>query len=220
VKQRNYRLGTLAVALFAAFAANEARADIPGFIAPVLNSPFDYQAGTPVVLGNVFTANINFSVDALGFYYNPTLLPMTQSEEVGLFDSSGNLLISTTVLLTDPVTGSYLFHTITPVSLTAGHQYTVAAQVGDNPWAFGPTGPGPAFTPTGPPPTAPEITFNNNDYLYVSTLTFPTMTLGSGPAYYGPNFEIAPEPGFYGILALGLAGLAYGVFRRSAQRTL
>jgi uncharacterized protein DUF4082 len=199
-----------ALALFVVAFPTYSRADIPGFIAPVLTSPINYQAGKPVVLGNVFTANTNFSVDALGFYYNPNLLTMTQSEEVGLFDNSGNLLASITVLLSDPVVGSYLFHSIAPVSIVAGNQYTVAAQVGDNPWAYGP--------PKGPPPTAPEITFNNDSFLYVPTLTFPTQTGGSGPAYYGPNFEIAPEPGFYGVLAFGLAGLGYAVFRRRSQR--
>ena len=165
----------------------------------------DYQAGIPVVLGNVFTANTNnISVNALGFYQQPNL---TGSELVGLYNQSGTLLASVTVLLTDPTASGFFFHNITPVALTAGTQYTVAAQVGNNPWSYGPA-----------PTTPADVTFNYNDYLYTNVLAFPTTQHGSGPAYYGTNFEFTtPEPGFYGALALSLCGLVVGLTRRSRR---
>jgi len=185
--------------ILAAIGAIGARADVPGFTATTLNSPVDYQGGIPVVLGNVFTADTTFAVDALGFYYNTTLLPSaTADETVGLYDSTGALLASTTVSIHDSLVDSYVFHGITPVVLLSGHQYTVAAETGNNPWAFGP--------PSGPPPTSSYITFNYDSYDYTGTLTFPTSTGGSGSAYYGPNLLVA-EPGFYGLLAVNLSGL-------------
>jgi hypothetical protein len=185
---------------FAAFLPSAAWADIAAFTAPtLLPSGTDYQANDPVVLGNVFTANANLSVTALGFYYQPNL---TGSETLGLYDQFGNLLASTTVSALGPVTNGFLFQSIgTPVALVANTQYTVAAEVGNNPWSYGAA-----------PTTAPGVTFNYNDYLYGNVLAFPTTQHGSGPAYYGTNFQFTPEPGFYGLLALGLSGL--GVFAR------
>src|ERR1700733_7499014 len=81
----------------------------------VIDVPF------PVNLGLVFTAQTNFSIDALGFYYGSGV---SGPEMVGLYNSSGILLASATVLLSDPVVNGYLFHSIVPVALTAGQQYT------------------------------------------------------------------------------------------------
>jgi len=76
-----------------------------------------------------------------------------------------------------------------------------------------------AGNPGGPPvPTASEITFDYDDYNYTTPLVFPTTRFGSGPAYYGPNFEFTatPEPGLYGVIALGLTGLVAAVRRRKS----
>jgi hypothetical protein len=205
IRRRRFVGSVLALALFAALGATDATANI-AFIAPpasLMPSGSDYQAGIPVVLGNVFTANTNnISVYALGFYQQPNL---TGSEVVGLYNQSGTLLASVTVLLSDSVVSGFYFHNlITPVALTAGTQYTVAAQVGNNPWSYGPA-----------PTTPADVTFNYDDYLYTSGLVFPTTAGGSGPGYYGTNFEFTtPEPGFYGALALGLCGLVVGLTRR------
>ncbi len=158
-------------------------------------SPPDYQAGRPVNLGDVFTANTSFSVNALGAYYEPDLVA---PETVGLYDSSGNLLASASIPLTNTVVDGYLSQSIAPVSLTAGNQYTVVEFVGLNPWSYGSA-----------PITAPQVTFNYDDYLYTGALAFTATTGGSGPAYYGPNAGIAtPEPGSLGLVAavFALAG--------------
>src|SRR5579864_168105 len=170
----------------------DARADIVAFTSPG-GLITDYSPNVPVNLGLVFTANSTFPVDALGIYYQSFL---TAPEQVGLYDSSGNLLASATVTLSDPLVSGYLFHSITPVSLTAGHTYTVDAFVGNNPWAYGPV------------PITSNVTYKYNDYVYGSSLAFPTLTGGTGAAYYGPNFEIAantdpvPEPGSSGLLVI------------------
>jgi len=165
-------------------------------------------------LGLTFTANSTFLVDALGIF-NQTVL--TGSEQVGLYNSSGNLLTSTTVTLSDPQVNGYLFQSITPVTLTAGHTYTVVANTGNNPWAYGSTAPN----------QASYVTYNSHAYLYTSSLAFPTLTAseagGPSGAYYGPNFEIAattdpvPEPGGFGPLA-ALAALAGYLYHRKIRR--
>jgi Domain of unknown function (DUF4082) len=162
-------------------------------------SPTSYGGPNfPVNLGLVFTAKTNFSVDALGFYYGSGV---TGSAIVGLYNSSGTLLTSATVLLSDPIVDGYLFHSITPVALTAGQQYTVVEFTGNNEWPFGTTAPNYASS---------FVTYGYSDYQYggnggclgtpggsgclpASGLSFTTQTLiigGTVGAYYGPNFEI------------------------------
>jgi hypothetical protein len=157
--------------------------------------------GVQLDLGNVFTANTTFDVDALGTYVPAGGLNVP--EEVGLYDSSGTLLSSATVSLADPEISGYLFQAITPIALTAGLQYTVVTFDDGNSWAYGPL-----------PGQAPEVTFNFDDYDDTNVLAFTTST-GSenfGPAYFGPNFEIeedTPEPGtlcLFGFAALPLIG--------------
>jgi len=206
---RTFVGSVVALALFTALGATNAVADIVAFTVPA-GEPYPtppYQPNRPVNLGLEFTANTNFSVDALGFYNQSDL---TGSEVVGLYDQSGSLLTSATVLLTDSKTDGYFFHSIAPVALTAGATYTVVAETGNNPWSFGPF-------PIAPVPTAADITFVKDDYNYTGSLAFPNASGGSGPAYYGPNFEIAastPEPGLYGVLAIGLSGLVLVSGRR------
>lgn len=170
-------------------------ADTVAFTAPA-GLATNVGANDPVNLGLVFTANSNFSVDSLGIYDQPQLVA---SEQVGLDDfSTQALLASTTVLLTDPETNGYLFHSITPVALTAGNDYVVVAFVGDNPWAYGAA-----------PIQDSLVTYLEPRYLYGNTLAFPDFYGGNFVgAYYGPNFTIAstvPEPASVSMLSIGLA---------------
>ncbi|MGA9865093.1 MAG: DUF4082 domain-containing protein [Acetobacteraceae bacterium] len=160
------------------------------------------QPFRPVNLGIVFTADANFSVDALGFYFQADL---TGPETVGLYNSTATLLTSATVLLSDPMVSGYLFQSIAPVALTAGDQYTVDAFVGDNDWSYGLTLPN----------QTADVVFDYPDATYGSSLEFPTVRAtasNGGPSgtYYGPNFEIAgaspvPEPASLGLFATALA---------------
>jgi len=195
-------VAALVLAVFGAMGATDAMADTLAFTSPG-SLTTDVSPGDPVNLGMVFTANSTFSVDALGIF-DQTFL--TSSEQVGLYDSSGNLLASATVALSDPLVNGYLFQSITPVSLTAGQTYTLDAFIGNNPWAYGAA-----------PITSSNVTFKNTDYLYGSGLAFPTSTVGSPTAYYGPNFEIGtgntdpvPEPSSFGpLVTVALAGCLY-----------
>jgi hypothetical protein len=173
-----------------------AQATTIAFSTARVDSPVNYQAGIPVNLGMVFSISSTINVNALGVYYMPEL---TGSEQVGLYDSVGNLLTSTTVNLSDPISSGYLFHSIAPVTLAPGI-YTVDAQVNNNPWGYGLPG------------TAPGINFLYNDYLYSSSLQYPPTPNGSGPAYFGPNFKFdatsVPEPLTLSLFGAGLAGAA------------
>ena len=180
-----------------------ALAGTAAFIPGTLNGDPNYQAGTPVNLGNVFTANSNLDATALGIYAGANL---TGPEQVGLYDSVGNLLASTTVNITGPVTNGYYYNSITPVMLTAGDTYTVVSQVNNNPWEFG-TVTTPSF-----------LTFLRDAYLYSATLQFTTNTGGSGPAYFGPNVQVGavPEPAGWALMLVGIGLL--GACVRTARR--
>lgn len=99
------------------------------------------------------------------------------------------------------------FQNVAPLALTAGQTYTVASN--DLPTGY-------SYNYTQPPFTDPSITFDNSTYQYGAGLNFPTGRFLE--VYYGPNFEFetatTPEPGFYGVLLLGLTGLAGAVRRR------
>jgi hypothetical protein len=150
----------------------------------------------PVNLGLVFTANTNISVVALGFYLTAD---DTAPETVGLYDSSQNLLAAVRVLLSDPSVSGYLFHSIAPLALTAGQQYTVVAFTGFNDWSYASIAPNQDAT----------VTYNFHDAVYTSSLAFPTNTVNAagGPngTYYGPNFQIASVP--VPVAGAGLPGL-------------
>jgi hypothetical protein len=211
--KREYRAIFLSLFVFGVLAGTNAAAGTVAFTPPGAVTPAG-EPNDPVNLGNVFTANANFSVAALGFYNQPDL---TGPETVALYNSSGSLLASATVLLSDPMVDGYLFAAITPVALTAGDQYTVDAFVGNNDWSYGSTA----------PIQASDITYNYHDYVYTSSLEFPTDTASAagGPAgtYYGPNFEIesvsrVPEPGSLGLLVAAVL-LTYCLhYRRLSAR--
>lgn len=181
----------LAITLIAM--AGSARADYVGFMAPG-SVQTGLGANNPVNLGMYFTADTAFSVTSLGIYADPGL---AASEQVGLYDfSTKALLASATVQLTDPETDDYLFHAITPVTLTAGREYAVVAFVGNNPWTYG---------DLTAPIVNPEITYDGSGYNYTNTLTLPTFDGGTS-SYYGPNFTIAgavPEPASLVMLGRG-----------------
>jgi hypothetical protein len=199
-------LGLIAAALLLTAAiAPAARADTTAFTAPV--SLTEYPSG-PVNLGMVFTVNSGISVDALGFYKVPGL---TGGSTVAIYGSSGNLLTSSFVPLTDPVVSGYFYQSIGPISLAAGDQYTVVEFTDSSPyyWSAGAT-----------PTTDPSITFNYQDYLYSGSLGFPTNTVDSAGPYYGPDFFIATptsavtEPSTLFLFCTGLLGVAGAARKR------
>lgn len=151
----------------------------------------NYGAGTPIVLGDAFvdTFNTPGPVTYLGIYAGNTVA--AGGEKVSLFDSNGNLLTSIVVFNNDPVVNGYYWAQVVtlaganPVTLTKGAKYTVAVQVGNNGWGYGPI----------PNTLNSWATFSISDYNY--TNAFPTPATSNGltitaPAFYGANVWLGP----------------------------
>jgi len=108
---------------------------------------------------------------------------------VGLYDvTTSALLASATVTSLDPLTGSFHYSSITPVTLTAGDTYAVVGYYGDS-TAVG-------YTADSGVGAAPEITFLGYKYDNNGSLDIPTI--GYTPPIFGANFQYevsaVPEP--------------------------
>jgi len=83
--------------------------------------------GVLITLGYQFSMSVPFTVDALASW-NTTSLGYTANHQVGLWDSGGAPLVSTTVLgNTDPIQDNFQYHSITPMTLGPG-TYTIGGE--------------------------------------------------------------------------------------------
>jgi hypothetical protein len=197
-----------AVFITKVIASSPVSAGTVAFMAPA-GVVTDVQPNNPVNLGLFFTPSTNITVESLGVYYQPQLFT---SEQVAVYDATTQaLLTSTTVTLTDPITDGYLFQSITPLALVAGHEYVVNAFTEGNPWAYGNV-----------PIQASQITYDTHQYIYTGTLAYPIYTVNAaGSAYYGPNFiftSSVPEPGSVSMFAIGLALAGFMHYRKPRVR--
>ena len=167
------------------------------------------------VLGNPpFTLGFQFAVGS-----TPKLLAslgvfdsgrdgLATSHAIGIWNSAGTLLASGVVPAgtAGRLENQFRYIDITPITLLAGQTYTIGAlyDTGTEPLLF--PGDATGFA------TDPSITFLQSRFAGGPTLTNPTGSVGTLPAYFGPNGIIAavPEPlsvlVFGGLLAAG--GLA------------
>jgi hypothetical protein len=149
---------------------------------------FEFLTNTPVIVG------------ALGFYDHN----MSQSHAVGIYDAAKNLLVSTTVLTSDPLSGFFRYHSIAPLLLPAGQTYVIAAVTGKDKYTWDPSG----FV------TDPSITYLSARFKYSTVLVFPGTADYITRGGFGPNFQFsAPLPGSLILLGSGLVGL-FGIRRR------
>lgn len=161
-------------------------------------------------LGWQFQVNTPILVDGLAFWGSS----ITQNHDVGIYnDSTQALLVSATVLTSDPQTGTgpWRVHSIAPVLLTPG-TYDIAAETGADNYTFSPTSMS----------TNPEITWLADRFLFGSgVLAFPSQSSGGGlQAWFGPSFTAAsavPEPAPVGLFGAGLLALT-GIVRRRRSR--
>jgi hypothetical protein len=155
-------------------------------IAPAINltGPLQSYDGDPEIDGFAFQATKNVTVSSLGIFAGPSLpLPASSSVAVGLWTDSGTLLASTTVTSSDTAIGSFYYHPITPVALTAGQSYVVGAQMAGSGVL---TYYGGAYT------MADGIQYVGSRYDYSSSLVMPTSYDGtpSDPGYIGASFLV------------------------------
>jgi hypothetical protein len=158
--------------------------------------------------GLFFTPTINIYVTALGF-----VDPGSRAgNAVGLYDvPTSTLLASAMVTSSSTASGFFLYAPISPVSLTAGHEYAVASFYTPGTGATG-------YTVGGSVGAAPGITFDGYKYDYNSTFDLPTISYL--PSIFGPNFQYAvapvPEPTTMTIIIAG--ALLLLPFRASTLR--
>ena len=116
---------------------------------------------------------------------------------VRIYDGSGNVLASTTVLTTDPIVGSsQLFYSqaITPVTLSANTTYYIAEDGAQNAY-YGASG----------KTTDPSISYGTGVSATSAGATPTSDAIGLGTnSYFGPNFEVASVPEPSSMILLGL----------------
>ncbi len=175
---------------------------------------------TPGVLANNWSPTLNgfsmgwefdvlapIEVSRLGYFnHGPQGGGIVTPHEVGIFDSYGTLLVSTTVNPGDPVSGLWVWKSLaTPFTLAPGTGYVIA----------GLTGPTDLYTySVSSIAVDPRIAYVKNRYQRTpsGTLINPLYTTSFYPGYhwFGPNMDIVPEPSLLQLpFLLGMGGFAY-----------
>lgn len=170
---------------------------------------------TPFSLGEDFTITQAIQITALGY-----LDIGSQDHQVGIYDLSGNLLVSTTVDPSmDPLSDFFNYHTVaTPFTLAAG-TYVLAGTDGPEGGDLTYTGFAGSFVTDFQ--VASGFSFFNDRYTASSTLVFPELQATGSPfAWFGGNIQFTnvgsvPEPSSLVMALIGALGmLGYTVRRR------
>jgi len=177
------------------------------------SGPLQSYNGSGEIDGFAFSAVSAVDVTALGIFAGPSLsLPGSGSFAVGLWTDSGTLVASTFVTSADPSQDSFFFHSIAPVSLIAGQNYVVGAQMGGGVLTYF----GGGYT------MADGLAFLGNRWITSPSLVMPATNDGplNDPGYLGGNLlvstAVAPEPSSTGLMVLGVLAIVLGLARRRA----
>lgn len=165
----------------------------------------------PFTLGYKFTTTTALDINALG-YWNDGLL---NNHQVGLWDTSGNLLTSTTVLAADAITNAFRYHSIANFILAPG-TYVIGGQFLGNGDPF-------PYLAQGVT-TIPGYTWITDLQLFGSGLNFPTVSTGgiygnNGIALVNLSVQAAPEPSSVVLLGTGLVCLVSRLRKKPWKRT-
>jgi hypothetical protein len=176
-----------------------------------LTSPGELYASNPYTLGFEFSVDSPTSITALGVFDDGVALPA--DSQVGLWDTSGDLLTSVTV----PASGStqlgyFAYASISHYALTPGTDYIIGSY-------------DPAITGTasslntdqgGAGSYAGYLTVIQDQYSDNSAFSFPDTTDGySGGAWLGANFLAGvPEPATWAFMLAGVGLIGAGLRRR------
>jgi hypothetical protein len=182
----------------------------------------EVYAATNQLYGWIFTANADIDVTSLGVYDGNGASGLSVSHEVGIYDETNETLLGFTTIPagTGPtLLDGFEYESVTPFLLTQGDSYVIVMTM-----PGGMTDADYQYVNVSSETTASQITYDNSDFDYGSSLAFPTDPGGYAPGIFGPNFEFesvaaTPEPASFtlfgsGFLALGLVAF----YRRSAGK--
>ena len=172
-----------------------------GYVNPTADIFSPIMAGHPMTLGWMFQPQTDISVTALGAFNDA--LHGSGNMEIGLWNSSGDLLISSLVALTGTSTNS-VYQSITPTMLTAGQTYYLGAYSSSQVYFYVV---GPDSDTHGYAIMSPEIQLGGLAYNTNTAFAFPSSALGQpGDAVVMPNFqfEAVPEPSIFSLLGGGI----------------
>lgn len=195
----------LALAIVAIFASNAQAVTGTPAITPTDTGSFDGDG--PWTLGYSFVANTAQNAIGLGAYdFGHDGFAM--NHEVGLWDSMGTLIATTTVTSGSTLIGDFRYSSISAVMLNAGATYYVGAAD---------FGAGETYGIYGNVTTAPGITYSNSAFAFGGGLLLPS-SVGPVNGYYGGNVLLGavPEPETYAMMFSGLGLLA--AMRRRQRR--
>lgn len=169
----------------------------------------DWNDGYNYSMGWSFTPTQDINVSALGVYAAPDFTTgervFTETHEVGIYDSNGQLLAFTTVSDSDALEGFFRYSSLSAlVTLEEGKTYYVIAAMGADQYTWDPEG----FS------VSSLITFGDSYYIESSSLAFPTDSDPGTIGYFGANMKISPVPIPGAIWLVGSSLPAIGVLRR------
>jgi hypothetical protein len=159
------------------------------------------SAGTPMTLGWTFQPQTDIDVTALGAFNDA--LHGSGNLEIGLWNSSGDLLTSSLVALTGTSSNS-IYQTIATLLLTAGETYYLGAYSPSQSVYFYVVGPD--SDTHGYAIMSPEIQLSGAAYNTGNAFAFPSTTISQpGDAVVMPNFQfqVVPEPSTFCLLGGG-----------------
>jgi hypothetical protein len=189
---------TVAVAAAAAFTATAAHAAD----AFTLTKPGLLFTGSGQTLGFEFSVTGDETLTALGVF-DQGKDGLVSDTPIGLWDSEGNLLVSTIVAKGPDggeLDGLFRFNAVDPFQLTAGTDYVVGAMVTTDTYGFLNFGTGSKGT------VDPRVHIVEDRSAGFGKLLFPNQSVADGAADFGANFRFAdavPEPASWALMISG-----------------